>query len=516
MSFNSFPTQNFRFVSYNGPLEPKPTRRQHTKLILPNNHKYTALDEYPSTGLALLSHRAGDGLVSAGGNVCNLKIFSCKGDISCSCGSYPQDEQGIKIKHLVPRGTSKEALSEKSSGQPVLFEGGSLEFAIVIADNQSEPGADSDDDGYSHNPYLGTQKHDRFDDASLLTSDHHGTKGMEDAFSAELVGGYKSQVSRPPRRELLSTPSTPPTGSLIMEIGQPMQEANGETFWRAHTTMHQPQGPIYMKVEKQGESAPVESTSRNSSDGTEKDMNNDTSNQGTWLTRKRRRLLPGKPHTQTSSTTSKRHPRQARLLKTQRKPSSYGKPALSRPSGLKSLPAVPNCGHDSKICDSVDSSESSDRGRHLRNNKRQSGSNSPPVAAVAKCKLKCLPTLFLVLSPKHPCPSPPPSPQVALDREDGSWSTPTRVAHRPPRSGLCRRYQDQLEADRTLGLGLPCAERSSSVDAHYNAVVAMGAHTRALGAWAASVARNGIRARGHRDAGPLMGTTRGNINGPGG
>ncbi|KAF1980448.1 hypothetical protein BU23DRAFT_562793 [Bimuria novae-zelandiae CBS 107.79] len=252
MSFNSFPVQNFQFVSYNGRLESKPTgRRKHTKPILPNNHEYTALDEYPSTDLALPSHRAGDGLVSADENVCNLKIFSCKGDISCLCGSYPQDKQGMKVEHFVPRGTSKEALSEKSSGQPALFEGDSSEFAIVIADNQSESDADNDDDGYSHNPNLGTQKHDRFDDASLLTSDHHDKKGMEDAFSSELVGGYKSRVSGPPRRKLSSTPSTPPTGPLIMEIGQPMQEANGETFRRAHTTIHKPQGPIDMKAEKQ-------------------------------------------------------------------------------------------------------------------------------------------------------------------------------------------------------------------------------------------------------------------------
>ncbi|KAF1965053.1 hypothetical protein BU23DRAFT_36416 [Bimuria novae-zelandiae CBS 107.79] len=63
-----------------------------------------------------------------------------------------------------------------------------------------------------------------------------------------------------------------------MEIRQPMQEANGETFQRAYTTMHQSQGPIDMKAEKQGESAPVESRSSNSSNGSEKDTNNNTSN----------------------------------------------------------------------------------------------------------------------------------------------------------------------------------------------------------------------------------------------
>lgn len=53
---------------------------------------------------------------------------------------------------------------------------------------------------------------------------------------------------------------------------------------------------------------------------------------------------------------------------------------------------------------------------------------------------------------------------------------------------------------------------------HYeaDAVVAMGADVRALGAQVALVTRNGIRACGHRDAGPSVGTTRGNVGGPGG
>jgi hypothetical protein len=56
MSFDSFPTQNFQFVPYNGPLKPKPTqRRKHTKLMPSNHRKCTALDE---------SYQAGDELVS--------------------------------------------------------------------------------------------------------------------------------------------------------------------------------------------------------------------------------------------------------------------------------------------------------------------------------------------------------------------------------------------------------------------------------------------------------------------
>lgn len=70
-----------------------------------------------------------------------------------------------------------------------------------------------------------------------------------------------------------------------------------------------------------------------------------------------------------------------------------------------------------------------------------SGSNSPPVAAAAKCKLTCLPTLSLVLSPKRLCLSPLPTPQVTLDKEDGSWPIPTRgqsPKHTPLRQTLPR------------------------------------------------------------------------------
>jgi hypothetical protein len=55
MSFDSFPTKNFQFVPYNGPLEPKPTQRcKHTKPMPSNHRECTALDE---------SHPAGDELV---------------------------------------------------------------------------------------------------------------------------------------------------------------------------------------------------------------------------------------------------------------------------------------------------------------------------------------------------------------------------------------------------------------------------------------------------------------------
>ncbi|KAF2867053.1 hypothetical protein BDV95DRAFT_182475 [Massariosphaeria phaeospora] len=282
MSFDSFPMQNFQFVSYNGPLEPKPTwRRKHTKTMPPDGHEHTAPNEYPSTSLALPSHQARDiDLVSAGEYTCDLKMFSCKGDIGCLDGSHAQDDkQGMKVEHFVPRGISVEVLSEKSSGQLAPSEGNSLGCAIVIADNQSELDTDNNDDGYPHDPILGTQNHDGFGVADVLSKDHYETEGIEDALI--LDDGPESQHSGPGRRELFSAPSTSSTGPSIEAIEQRTQEANRNTLLEARVAMHQPQEPVDLKAEALGESAPLESTSGNNSDRSESDTDDDTSNQGT-------------------------------------------------------------------------------------------------------------------------------------------------------------------------------------------------------------------------------------------
>ncbi|KAF1366144.1 hypothetical protein EJ07DRAFT_170930 [Lizonia empirigonia] len=181
MSLNSFPTQNFQFVNHFGPPKPKLTwRREHKRTMPSEEHE---LDESPSTGPALTLCRANDfNLASGGENTFDLEIFGCKGDVSCLGVSYLQDEEGMKVEHFVSRGISEEALSGKSTGQPTLFEGNSLDCAIVIADNHSKPDANKDDEGYSHDLSLSTQEHDDFG-----VKDHYETEDIEDALNSELV-----------------------------------------------------------------------------------------------------------------------------------------------------------------------------------------------------------------------------------------------------------------------------------------------------------------------------------------
>jgi hypothetical protein len=56
MSFNSFLTQNLRFMNYSRPLEPKLTwRRERTKTKPSREHDYLKLDENLIARPALLS-----------------------------------------------------------------------------------------------------------------------------------------------------------------------------------------------------------------------------------------------------------------------------------------------------------------------------------------------------------------------------------------------------------------------------------------------------------------------------
>ncbi|KAF2843969.1 hypothetical protein T440DRAFT_73027 [Plenodomus tracheiphilus IPT5] len=225
MSMNSFPTQNFQFINHSGPLKPKLTwRREHTKTMPSEEHDYLELDESPSTRPALKSCGAEDfDLASAGENTCDLEISGCKGDVGSLGVSYLQDEEGMEFEHFISRGTSEEALSGKSTGQPTPFEGDSPERAIVIADDQSKSDANKDNKGYPHDPSL------------------------KDALNSGLVDRPESQDSGPRHCELSSAPSTPSTGSSVVAKEQ---QANGDTLSENHITMHEPQGSLNREAEE--------------------------------------------------------------------------------------------------------------------------------------------------------------------------------------------------------------------------------------------------------------------------
>lgn len=379
-----------KFIPYDGPPERKQTsRRNPAKVPSSEGGPRSNTEQRNKEDLAPTSHGAGvevtDLTYSAGEGNCGIggNGGGGSGDVGSDDVFPPKNgRESLGFKQIVSMRTSQEdtRTGDGSLDQPAPSEGSSQEGAVVIEDSQS----DSDtDEGGPHEDDTGMQIGDHLEASSISTLEYCRKEcptDAKDAIDLETVDGAKTQASGLPRREL---PSTPLTGSSMMDIEPLAQEASGHTLPRA--TTHQSQQPMQKKVEREGKSPTIRNTGSSSS-GSDTDDDDHSGNHTTSLTCKRKRSPPTKRHSRTLKTTSKQRSKHATNSARQRKLSPIrGRPLSDRPSALKLPSAEGYGGYDGNTCYSDDSSDESsndssdgsneDRARHL-------GSNKPPMSTV--------------------------------------------------------------------------------------------------------------------------------------